>query len=153
MESLLQLKKEIYEYCAQYLQNSIETLENVLKNLEESRNNESKSSVGDKYETGRAMMQLEEDKIKTQLHELLSAKAILQSIKPDKVNNTVETDSLVITDSGIYYIAIAVGKIKINQQLIYGISIESPIGQSLKSKKTGDQIHFNNRIITIQSVS
>jgi len=152
MNDLLSLKLEAYHNCHHFINKMIQTIESILQSLEESRNNESKSSVGDKYETGRAMLQLEEEKHKTQLIEALAAKNILNAIKPERTGDQVETGSLVITNTGIYFIAIAVGKIKIADTIIYGVSIHSPIGQVLQHKKEGDQVIFYERKLIIQTI-
>jgi transcription elongation GreA/GreB family factor len=52
------------------------------------------------------------------------------------------------TDQGIYYISIGFGKI----DDIYAISIESPMGALLKSKKIGDSIEMRGRTITIKKI-
>ena len=49
-------------------------------NAQEAANEEGKSSVGDKYETGRAMMQIERDKAAQQLDEALKLKNIIDQI-------------------------------------------------------------------------
>lgn len=152
MTVLQQLKKVIYEHCNALIMNRIQTLESVLQSLAESRNNESKSSVGDKYETGRAMIQLEEEQNKTQLQEALAAKSILASIKLDMINNKVEVGSFVITDSGKYFIAIGIGKIIIENEVIFAISIDSPIGQVLKNKKAEEVINFNRNEMKILKI-
>lgn len=152
MKDLLQFKQDIYEYCMQTLQHSIETVENILKNLEESRNNESKSSAGDKYETGRAMLHLEEEKNKAQLAAVLLAKSVLLSIDLSKSYNKVEVGSFVITNNGKYFIAVGIGKILINKELIYAISLDSPIGQLLQNRKSGESFTFNGKVINIEHI-
>lgn len=152
MRDLFQLKQAAFDFCQMVIFNRINTIESILKSLEESRNSESKSSVGDKYETGRAMIQLEEEKNKTQLIEALAAKSILESIKLEKINAQVIIGSFVITDTSKYFIAIGVGKIIIESEVIYGISIDSPIGQVLKNKKAGEAVSFNGRSIKIMEI-
>jgi len=152
MTPAFQLKIAAFEYCNTYISNRINTIEAVLKSLEESKNSESKSSVGDKYETGRAMIQLEEEKNKTQLSEALTAKAVLENIKIERKSNQVEIGSFVITNSGPYFIAIGIGKIMIKNELIYSISLESPIGQVLKNKQEGEEVVFNKKTIQIQTI-
>lgn len=152
MKELHQLKQAAFDYCQAAISKRIGTIEMVLKSLEESRNNESKSSVGDKYETGRAMLHLEEEKNKTQLAEALLAKSVLGSIHLEKTSNIVEIGSLVSTSSGKYFVAIGMGKMLIDKELIYGISLDSPIGQVLRDKKVGDQCSFNGRLIKIEAI-
>lgn len=147
-----ELKIAALEHCNTLISKRINTIQDALMRIEESRNNESKSSVGDKYETGRAMMQMEEAKNQAQLTEALKAKKLLDSIKPERKSNRVETGSLVVTDQGIYFIAVGIGKIMIEGQILYAISIDAPIGKALKNKQKGDEIAFGDRQVLILTI-
>ncbi|MFN7116877.1 MAG: 3-oxoacyl-ACP synthase [Saprospiraceae bacterium] len=152
MQDLVQLKKAAFAQCKNAIQSRVQTLQSVLQSLEESRNNESKSSVGDKYETARTMLQLEEEKNKTQLAEALAAQRIVDAIQVEQVKNQVENGSLVVTNAGTYFIAIAVGKMAIDGNLVYGISLDAPIGQLMKYKKVRDICNFNGKLIKIEAI-
>ena len=148
----LELKQAAFDFCKSMILKRIQTIEAVLLSLEESRSNESKSSVGDKYETGRTMLQLEEEKNKTQLLEALAAKSVLESVQLGKPSEQVSLGSFICTNTGNYFIAIGVGKIHLDGEIIYGISLDSPIGQALKQKRAGEEVIFNNRRIEIQAI-
>ena len=60
------LKQNIYSQCLLILNQKIEELNSALATATESANNETKSSAGDKHETARAMMQLEQEKLSLQ---------------------------------------------------------------------------------------
>lgn len=151
--NLLSIKQALHQYCAQRIQEQVNTIASALASIEESRNNETKSSVGDKYETGRAMMQMEEEKYQRQLANTLLSKKILNSIDPQKQQEQVGRGSLVITDSGKYYFSVAMGKIKIEDELYYAVSTDSPIGQILLHKRVGEHVDFNGKRILILAVS
>ena len=57
-----QLKKKLYMACECYLQLRFDALKERLDDINESLASETKSSAGDKYETGRAMLHLEKEK-------------------------------------------------------------------------------------------
>lgn len=152
MSELLKLKQAAFDYCNNYITDRINTIQEVLSSISESRNNESKSSVGDKYETGRAMLHLEEEKNQTQLLQLMESKNILATINIERKYDKTELGSLVVTNSGNYFIAIGIGKIKMGNEVIYSISLESPIGQVLKNKQEGAEILFNQKKIRIQQI-
>ncbi len=147
-----ELKIAALEHCNALIFKRINTIQDALMRIEDSRNNESKSSVGDKYETGRAMMQMEEAKNQAQLSEALEAKQLLATIKPERKNNKADLGSLVVTSQGIYFIAVGIGKIIIDGQTLYAISIAAPIGKALNNKQKGDKITFSNRQIVIDSI-
>lgn len=128
-------------------------LEAALASVTESRDNETKSSVGDKYETGRAMMQLEEEKYRTQLANNLQAQSLLDRIDPDLVRDKVEHGSLVQTDRGWYFLAIGIGKVKLQDKLFFVVSTDSPIGGMLLQKQVGDQIIFQGKKVSVLAIS
>ena len=58
----------------------IETANRDIQLAKESRDNETKSTAGDKYETGRAMVQFELEKNKVQLNKAIQLKNELSQI-------------------------------------------------------------------------
>ena len=147
-----QIKNTLYEVCAKQIAERIATIEQRLEAIAEARDNETKSSVGDKYETGRAMMQLEAEKAGVQLAETRRVKIELEQIDPGKTTETVGPGSLVLTDRGIYFLAVGIGKIKLDGQTYYCISENAPIGRLLLSQKQGAVIGFNDRQIKILEI-
>jgi len=145
-------KSVIHEACLAHNQTSITNIQEVLDGLATSKRNETKSSVGDKYETGRAMIQLEEEKNHQQLSNLLAAKAVLTRIDPKEQHQRVQIGSLVQSDQGNYYIAIGIGKLKVDQQVFFVISPKSPIGQLMMQQTKGATIVFNKRTINILKI-
>lgn len=152
MQDQQHIKQALYEACEQHINNRIAAIQKKLLSIQESRNNETKSSVGDKYETGRAMMHIEEQNSKVQLAEALELRKKIAGIDIKKSSQRIESGSLVITDSGNYFICIGIGKIKIEDVLYFCISAHSPIGMKMNDKMTGDKISFNNNVITIKDV-
>lgn len=136
------IKATLYQTCQDHLQKKLEAIEARLKDLEESMGAETKSSVGDKYETGRAMLHLEKDKQMQQLATLLDSKKALNTV-PVSEMQTVGLGALVQTNKGFFYIAISIGKLKVNGVEYFSISLGSPIGQVLLNKKVGDSFGFN----------
>ncbi len=146
------IKHQLYETCQQNIKDRINVIHQKLAGIEESRNNETKSSAGDKYETGRAMMQIEADNANRQLAQAKEVQNKLNQIKPDKTSETIEAGSFIRTNKGSYYIAIGLGKIKLNDKTYFCISTDAPIAKVMLGKKAGDQISFNGNTINIQEV-
>ena len=74
-----------------------------------------KSSAGDKHETGRAMTQLEQEKLAGQLSQLEQQKETLSKIaisSPKKI----QFGSLVSTSNGTFFMSIGLGKIEVNNK-------------------------------------
>lgn len=123
-----------------------------MKHAQDSANAEEKSSAGDKYETGRAMAQIERDKAAHQLEEALKLKSILNQINPVAVLNKVIQGSLVITEANRFYLAIGIGKIEVEGEDFLVIAPTSPLGQTLLHSKVGDQFTFNKQIQVIMQI-
>ncbi len=148
MEQMQKVKKALFETCLEQVESQISTLEQSLDSIVDARNNETKSSVGDKYETGRAMMQLEEQKIQSQLIHSKNSRQELRTLDLNK-KDIIIMGSLVETSLGVYFLSIGLGKIKVEQDLFYCISSTSPVGKLLLGKKEKEIIEFNNRKIEI----
>jgi transcription elongation GreA/GreB family factor len=153
MSKQLSLKQALFDHCHQQISGRIESLEAALASVEESRNNETKSSVGDKYETGRAMMQQEEEKYRAQLANAVLLKRTLEQIDPARPCEKVEAGSLVVTNAGTYFMAVGIGKIKQDGHLYYAISVEAPISRALLGKKKDAIINFNQKQLQILDIS
>lgn len=146
------IKSVLYEKCKSYINQRIETAQNAMDAAQQAANEEGKSSAGDKFETGRAMMQLERDKNARQLQEALLIKAKLAQIDPEKTFSEVAPGSLVVTNQGIYFLAISLGKLAIDKQQYFVISPESPIGRQLLHLQKGAEIYFNERKFKIEAL-
>jgi len=146
------IKAKLYTYCCTYINEKQQTLALVMATAKESANDESKSSAGDKHETGRAMAQLEQEKLSVQFQEIEKAKQILAKINPDLEHNQIGVGALVKTNSGNYYIAISAGKTIISGETYYLISSASPIAKAFIAKAQQQKIVFNNQTIEILSV-
>jgi transcription elongation GreA/GreB family factor len=141
---LNELKVLLYDLCQDYLARRILSAKQAIAAAQEAANNETKSSSGDKYETGRAMMQLEIEKDSAQLSEALKLKYALDQITLTTSAITVQAGSLVVTDSAAFFIAISVGKLIVNDNTYVAISPASPMGRKLMGLKVGDSLTVNN---------
>ena len=134
------------ELLAQLIQLQTEKCQDTLLEVnktEEAKNSDSKSTAGDKHETGRAMVQIEIDKLKQQLHLQNQTLQTLRRIEPNQAQNQIGLGSLVQTKNALYFISAAVGKINFEKETVFCISLISPIGQLLLGKKEGDSFTFN----------
>jgi transcription elongation GreA/GreB family factor len=105
---------------------------------------EAKSSAGDKHNTEQAMQHLEEEKKAQQLHIWLKN---LQNLNrtPTAPSTTIQIGSLVQTNNGVFYLSIPYGNCTYQNKNIVVLSIQSPVGKLFQGKKTGDEIHFNQK--------
>ena len=145
----LAIKAALLAQLLQHLEQNIAETVQAIASAKESRDNESKSSAGDKYETGRAMMQIELENNGRQLEKTRLAKQDLQQLNVQEPHTLVSQGSLVHTNQGIYFISIGFGKLELVEQPYYAISLASPIGQALKNAKVGDTVSFQGKVLKI----
>lgn len=153
MKDYLGIKLKLFELCKVYVEQKIEVAQEAIDSAQASANEETRSSAGDKYETGRSMMQLEIEKYSTQLTDGLNLKKILSQIDFRKNYSTVQPGSLVVTNNGNFLIAISAGKLSVDGIEYMAVSFSSPIGQVLSNKKEKDKFEFRNKLYLIKSVS
>jgi hypothetical protein len=146
------IKQKLYALCLHYIEERIKGASQAIQFAQSSANEETKSSAGDKYETGRAMAQLEIEKNSAQLAEAQRLKQILLQLDPAKTNDNIQSGSLVITNQGNFYISIPAGQFAIEDENYFAISPSSPIAQKLLGLKKGDQFSFNKREFVVEKV-
>lgn len=143
-------KSEILQIIQDKLSAKIENLERLIDETRAS-NNETKSSMGDKFETSREMVQQEINTLQIQLNENRNARNSLKHINTN-LHQTIGLGSLVETDKGLFYIAVSLGEIIFNKKKIFVISTESPLGKILFGMKKGGEISLNSMKQTIKAV-
>jgi transcription elongation GreA/GreB family factor len=145
-------KRELLMYCHQYVSERIDRFSNAIASAQADANSETKSSAGDKHETGRAMAQLETENNSKHLAEAHKLKATLGQIDPDKKCTCIELGALVKTDKGNYFISVSAGRKEVHGEHVYMVSVASPIGQHFLGKKVGDGVHINGQNYPIQEI-
>ena len=150
---MLDEKQVCVDILINLLSNGIQTLENELKEVVTSRDNESKSSVGDKYETGRAMMQLRQEQLEKQLAEQKKNLQLAKGISGKKADTKVGEGSFVKTNRGNYLIGLGLGEIKLGDKSFYSISLLSPFGQAIRNKVANDQFEFRGKNYLIEAIA
>lgn len=152
MTTKTNIKENFLIHLHQLLDEKISLIQQAIDSAKESRDSDTKSSVGDKYETNRAMMQIELEKNQQQLALNLKLKREISDIDIDKNFEKVQFGSFVLTNQGNYFISIGLGKIETKNDSFYAISMASPIGQILKDKIIGDIIQFQAKDIIIEGI-
>ena len=145
-----QMKSELLEIIHQKISEKIQKLEQLIAETRAS-NNDTKSSMGDKYETSREMLQQEINNLQIQLNEHLKSQKILKNINPNP-HKVVTLGSLVETEKGKFFIAISLGELSFNQEKIFVISAESPLAKAMNGKKTGESFVVNNLSQIIKNI-
>ena len=139
------LKEKIIDEISKLLEYKISEVEEELNLLTKDKNEITKSSAGDKFETSRATIQSEFDKVSINLiklkDQLRKIKLISITSKPQKIGY----GTLVKTSNSMYMVSIGYGKLRLDSKDIYVISPLSPIGKKLINKQEGESISFNSK--------
>ena len=146
------IKQELYNKCVAYVQSRMDAAEQAFKAAEQASNDDTKSSAGDKYETGRAMMQQEKDRNTIQLNEANKLMVALNSISTKGSSDVIETGSLVLTNGGKFYIAISAGTLVVDNENYFAVSAAAPICMQMMGKKAGDVFEVNGKRYGIEGV-
>jgi len=145
-------KTELYNQCVEKLQTQIDDLQAAIDKVQESIEGEQSSTAGNKFETARAMGHEELDRLNRQFYNLNQEMNILNQINASIPCESVQLGALVITDKKMLYLSVALGKIELNNQVVFAVSVKSPIGQAIIGKMPHDKIRIGKnteKIITI----
>ncbi len=146
-------KEQLFQSCETYLKERITRISAALKDLENDLENETKSSAGDKYETGREMINLEWNKLSVQLQQFRRLNETLEMAKSRSVSDSIQLGSLVKTSVAKYFIAIPAGQVKLGEDIFFCIGANSPIAQVFLGKRQGESVTFSGKQIQIESIS
>lgn len=147
------IKRQLYEICVNNINQRIAASKQSIAEAQQASANETKSSAGDKYETGRAMMQQEIDRNNVQLNEALKLKLAMDKVKPDAAPlSTINAGSLVITSNGNFYLTVSAGSVTLQGVIYHLISPASPIGLKLKGMQKNDCFLLNNKEYCITAI-
>mgnify|MGYP003667724235 FL=1 len=146
------VKQQLYGFCKSFIENRLVRINSSIDSLQEALTSETKSSAGDKHETGRAMIQLEREKLGNQLAEAQLLQELFKKITLQSSSSQVGLGSLVLTDQQNYYMGISAGELKIDGVSYFAIAPNTPIGKLLLGKVVDDVVVFNSRKIIIQQI-
>ena len=153
MGILSKQKEDLIAYCALFIENQINHVQEVINSAKESAQNESKSSAGDKHETGKSMMQLEQENNAILLDKMVGQKRVISILQNHKHSTEISLGSLIETSNGTYYIGIGIGIVELKKEKFFVISPTAPVGKLFIGKTIGDEVKFNGKTITILNVA
>jgi len=151
-ELSLEFKKQVYQTCVELVEGKNQLLHSELLAAKESGNDETKSSAGDKHETGRAMAQLAQENLGKQLGQIQNLQKSIAAIKEGKESVIGENGALVQTNNMLLFLGISLGELTVNDKKVFAVSMVSPIGNLMLNKKVGDQVSFQSKPIKILEI-
>ncbi len=150
---MFMIKTRLLKTISDILEGKITVLTKAFAEKREDLLSESKSTAGDKHETGRAMIQLEQEKLSLQLIQLQKQRNILIRINPEKQCKNVQMGAVVETNIGTYFISTGLGQVNHDGNLIFAIAPTSPVAQAMLGKSVNDTFEFNSTLQTIKAIT
>ena len=150
---MLDLKRQLHAHCLSMLQKRIEAIDLVMAACQDAANSESKTTAGDKHETGRAVAQLDRENHAVQRVAALQSLQALRHIDVGRRYDEADTGALLHTDKGYIFLGISAGSIELNGESCLLVSVDSPIGQAFLGAEEGDFIQFREREFEVLAVS
>ncbi len=144
-------RHQLKSYCIGVLQNRLNTAMELIARAQEGANNESKSSAGDKYETGRAMGQLEKQMYQQQaaaIQEELSVAGATDVSGPAPIGRA---GSLVVLPGVYIFVCVGIGRVIIDGMTVFIVSPNAPIARALQHQSVGDTITLGAEKLRVQS--
>jgi len=144
----IEFKKRVLDLCKKIVVERVQNAEKAMNEAQQAANGEEKSSAGDKYETSRAMGHLDREMYARQF-----VKAKNELLKIEKINieslGFVKVGSILIANEMIYFVALGIGKLEIDEKTVMVISKESPIALAMMGKKINTSFQFNGKTWTL----
>ncbi len=135
------LRSKIIERCRDILQKKLLIIDDEIKHLSQAIAEDTKSSAGDKYETGREMANLEKEKLHVQALGFNKSLSALSQL-PNNVSAKIATGSLIKTNKDWIHISISLGPLEIDGKKVLVISPMAPLAQLLIGHEKGNTASF-----------
>lgn len=152
MISSLADKKRLLDICVSLVRDRVGQISGSLDEAREASFAETKSSAGDKYETGREMMRIQSDMRALQLYEAQDLLNRLERIDATQAHEKIRVGSVVWTTNGLYFVSQSIGQVSLDGFEYQTISLAAPMGKALKGLAAGDFAVFRDQRIEILSV-
>ena len=144
------LKGEIYNRCLEIHMEKIKHLETAMQEAEKSAHDYGKQS--DVFDSHRMQLIGKRDMYAQQLKTEMEALETLHKIDLSLNHKTVEFGSVIVTDKQKVFVSIGAGKISIENETYYAISLQVPFFQAMKGLEKGDEFEFRDNKLKILNV-
>lgn len=146
------MKADILEKVKEIIEKRMDTSWQAMEAAKNSANEEGKSSAGDKYETARAMGQIDREMNGRMYEQARQERLILEKINPQITLPNIGLGALVKTTMGDFFVAIGAGIVVLNGKNIMVISPQAPIGQILMGKVAQEVFEFRGKKYLIETI-
>jgi len=146
-------RREVAEALAAAMEFGLARARTAFEELQTSLEGESKSTAGDKHETGRAMVQMEMEQAAARLSRVEGMMRQWHALEPLRGREQVRPGAIVSTDQGGFILGVAWGKFEGPGDATWrAISSDAPLAQAMQARGPGDTVEFRGRMWHIISV-
>ncbi|MFC3415968.1 hypothetical protein [Algoriphagus hitonicola] len=146
-------KESLFKAAITALKAKIEELKSEQKAISEGILEDNKSSAGDKFETGREMLTQDLRQVEIQIEKNIEGLEELYRIQAIKnTQSEVKEGSLVKLGSEWFLISISFGVLHFDNEKVFLLSKNAPLGQLLIGKKEKDQVQFRGKPEVIEEI-
>lgn len=144
-------KQKLLQKCNEYVDKRILDYKNEIQLIKESiASNDQGNSEDDDSGNGKLFNDLEKNM--EFLNDATKTKDHLKLIKTNIDSTDAILGSIVKTNIMNFYISTSIGKIEIDDETYFAISLSSPIGQLVKNKREKEVFEFNQKKYLIEEV-
>lgn len=141
-----ELKEKIFQAAIRQLKEKISLLQQERKAVSEGILEDTKSSAGDKFETGREMMTQDLKTIESTIEKLQEDLEEIYRVQSIKSNSeAVREGSLIQLGTDFFLISASIGQLEVEGKKYFLLSRNSPLGQVLIGKKKGENVLFRGK--------
>ncbi|WMJ75550.1 3-oxoacyl-ACP synthase [Cytophagaceae bacterium ABcell3] len=148
----LAIKKQLHSKCKEQAQQRLDNIQKSVNAVQDAANLETRSTAGDKYDTSRSMMHLEQEKLAKQLSDAKASFQAIDQLDPNKTYDKVTHGSLAITTGGNLYFSVSIGKVDLEGETYFALSGAAPLANVLMGLKVGETGVFNGKKYKVLAV-
>ena len=141
------LKSKIINKCIKIQEQKIAIDENAINDMQQVAKEYEKPT--DIYDSFITQEQTKKELLINQFAKSINDFQILKKINKNIKYSKVDFGALVITNKSKLFISTGIGKINVDNNVYYAISQKSPLFESMKNLKKGDNFNFNDNSFEI----
>jgi len=145
-------KSLVKNECIKLINQRITNAKSAVSQAQDAANSSDKSTAGDKYETSRAMGQIDRDMNSKQLLEASQELSFLEKIDVSALTDSIKIGSVFEMSDILFFVAIGLGPIKIDDKRVMVVSSKSPFYENIKTMKAGNVFEFMDKMDQIKMV-
>lgn len=145
------MKEKLLAICIAQQEEIAQTAQNLMNEAQTMANEY--GAPKDRYDSFRTKQMRLADMYSKQFDNAQNMLRILHQIDPTVKHKSVEFGSLVTTDQQKMFISVSMGKIEVEGEVVYAISVHVPIFEAMKGKTARSSFTFQGRTQKILSIN